>query len=133
MPPRSRSWLNPKKNGHAKSAVSNGRDVLPGVDGRSIIARRFADIASAIVVDQGGPDNLSETRIQLIRRFAASAVLAEQMEAKLANGVQIDIAEHVYLTSTLCRVASRIGINRIARDVSPTLADILREPAEEAS
>jgi hypothetical protein len=38
------------------------------------------------------------------------------MESKLANGETIDVAEHCLLTSTMTRVASRIGIDRIPRD-----------------
>ena len=52
-------------------------------------------------------------------RFAAAAVLAEQMESRLANGEQIDIQEHALLCSTLTRLAQRIGIERRARDVTP--------------
>ena len=70
---------------------------------------------------------MSEARAQLIRRFAAAAVLAEQMEARLANGEQIEIAEHAILSSTLVRLAQRIGINRVPKDISPTLQDIQRE------
>jgi hypothetical protein len=109
----------------ARSAVSNGRDVLPNVDGRSLVARRYRDIASAIFVDQGGEEQCSESRKQLVRRFAAAAVIAEQMEAELARGGQIDIAEHAMLSSTLVRLAQRIGINRVARDITPTLGGIL--------
>jgi hypothetical protein len=36
----------------------------------------------------------SESRKQLIRRFAAAAVIAEQMEAKLARGEDISITDH---------------------------------------
>ena len=61
-----------------RSRVTNGRDVLPNVDGRSIIAKRYKEIANAILVDQGGVDQCSESRKQLIRRFAAASVLAEQ-------------------------------------------------------
>ena len=66
---------------YARSRVSNGKDLLPDIDGRSMVARRYRDIASAIVSDQGGFDHCSESRKQLIRRFAAASVLAEQMEA----------------------------------------------------
>ena len=38
----------------ARSRISNGKDLLPGIDGRSLIARRYRDISSAILVDQGG-------------------------------------------------------------------------------
>lgn len=107
--------------------MSNGKEILPGIDQRSQVARRYHDIASAIAVDQGGADRLSETRLQLVRRFAAAAVLAEQMEARLANGEQIPITEHALLSSTLCRLAQRIGINRVAKNVTPSLSEILRE------
>jgi hypothetical protein len=93
--------------------------LLPDIDGRSAIARRFKDIASRILADQGGADQCSETRVQLVRRFAAAAVLAEQMESRLANGEQIDIQQHALLCSTLTRLAQRIGIERRARDVTP--------------
>ena len=60
-------------------------------------------------------------------------MLAEQMEAKLANGEQIDISEHALLCSTLVRVARQIGINRAAKDVTPTLDQYLRGRSLEAA
>ena len=77
---------------HNRSRVTNGVDVLPDVDGRSIVARRYRDISAQIISDQGGLDRLSESRVQLIRRFAAAAVIAEQMEARLANGEKLRLA-----------------------------------------
>lgn len=122
--PPSIPWSsNPKKN---RSRVTNGKELLPGVDGRSPIAKRFRDIASAILIDQGGVDRCSESRKQLIRRFAAAAVLAEQVEAKLANGEDIDIQQHATLSSTLVRLAQRIGIERVAKDVELNLGDFMR-------
>jgi hypothetical protein len=113
----------------ARSRVSNGRDVLPDVDGRSVVARRYRDIVSAVASDQGGAEQLSEARLQLIRRFSAAAVLAELTEARLARGEQINIQEYSLLVSTMVRVAQRIGIDRIPRDVAPSLAEYL-EAAE---
>lgn len=111
----------------ARSRVSNGRDILPNVDGRSLVARRYRDISGQILAEQGGADVCSEARQQLIRRFAAAACLAEQLESRLANGEQINIAEHASLSSTLVRLASRIGIERIPRDLTPTLAEYLAQ------
>jgi hypothetical protein len=111
-----------------KSRVTLGRDVLPNVDGRSAVARRYRDIASAILADQGGETVCSETRQQLIRRFAAAAVIAEQMESALANGREIDVPAHCQLTSTMTRVAHRIGVDRIPRDVTGDAFDeVLKE------
>ena len=114
-----------RRKAHGRSKVSNGNDLLPNIDGRSLIARRYRDITSAIYQDQGGIDHLSEARQQLIRRFAAACVLAEEKEAALARGETIDIAEHALLVSTAVRVANRIGIDRRSRIVSPTLKDYI--------
>jgi hypothetical protein len=54
--------------GQARSRLSHGRDVLPDVDGRSVVARRYRDIIGAVVSDQGGAEHLREARLQLIRR-----------------------------------------------------------------
>jgi hypothetical protein len=83
------------------------------------------------MVDQGGPDRCSESRQQLIRRFAAAAVLAEQLEASLARGEKIDITEHALLVSTLVRVAQRIGIDRIPKMIVPTLNEYLVDESPE--
>jgi uncharacterized membrane protein YccC len=79
----------------------------------------------AICADQGGADRLSESRLQLIRRFAACSVLAEQMEAQLVAGEEIDITVHSQLASTLVRLSSRLGIDRRARTVIPDLRDYI--------
>jgi hypothetical protein len=114
---------------YGRSKVSNGKDLLPGIDGRSLIARRFRDISNAIISDQAGLSEISEARLQLIRRFSACAVLAEEMESQMANGVDIDIAKHALLCSSLVRLAQRIGIGRRSRNITPqsTLADMLDE------
>jgi hypothetical protein len=39
---------------HTRSAVTNHKDLLPGLDGRSATARRFRDLVNAFVADMGG-------------------------------------------------------------------------------
>jgi hypothetical protein len=101
-----------------RSRVTNGRDLLAGIDQRSALARRYRDLVSSIAIDQGGADHLSESRLQLIRRFAGASALAEQVEARLAAGEPVDIGEYSQLTSTLVRLATRLGIDRRQRDVT---------------
>jgi hypothetical protein len=117
----------------ARSRVTNNREILPGIDHRSPLARRYRDLVSQIAADQGGADHLSESRLQLIRRFSGAAALAEQVEARLVEGEQIDIGEYARLTSTLIRVSKRLGLDRIPRNVTPTLEQYLAdsEPVEE--
>ncbi len=126
--------LAPRKP-QARSRLTNGKDILPGVDGRSIVARRYHDLVAALVTDAGGVDRVGEVRAQLIRRFAALAVQAETMEARLALGQPIDLGEHALISSTLVRLASRLGIERRAKDITPHLRDYLaaRAPTSEAS
>ena len=115
---------------YGRSSITNGDNLLRDVDGRSPLYRRYRDIANAILADQAGVDQCSEARKQLIRRFAAAAVLAEQMEARLARGEDIDINEHATLSSTQVRLAARIGVDRIPRDVTPSLRDLLQAEAD---
>jgi hypothetical protein len=114
-----------------KVRASNGRDVSLNVDGRSVIARRYRDINSAIMADQGGADQCSESRQQLIRRFAAAAVLAEQLEARLVRGEEIDVTEHAVACGTLVRIARIIGVDRTTRTHTPTLAQYLEFKAQQ--
>jgi hypothetical protein len=114
----------------ARSRVSNGGDLLPGIDGRSATARRYRDIAAAIIADQGGLPQMSEARMQLARRFAAQAVMAEELEARLAMGEPIKTEEHALISSTLVRLASRLGIERRVRKIVPDLGDYLEGRAK---
>src|SRR3954452_7229229 len=100
----------------ARSTITNGTDLLPNIDGRSLIARRYRDVLTALAQDQGGAHRLSEARLQLCRRFAAAAVLAEDLEAQLVRGERVDLRDHALLSSTLVRLVERIGIDRVARE-----------------
>src|ERR1700751_2611991 len=68
-----------------RSAITNHRDMLPGIDGRSAGARRYRDLVLEIVADQGGVEHCATARLQLIRRFAAASVIAEGLEAALVE------------------------------------------------
>jgi hypothetical protein len=110
---------------HGRNRLTNGKDLLPDVDGRSLLYKRFKDIARLVAADQGGLDALSEARVQLVRRFAATCVMAEQIEANMCNGLEIDINQHTALSSTLVRLGARIGIDRRAKHITPNLTDYL--------
>jgi hypothetical protein len=109
----------------ARSAITNGRDILRDIDGRSIVARRYRDIYHQITEDMGGADRMTEVALQLSRRFASASVILEGMETDLANGKQIDVGDFSLLTGVLSRLASRLGIGRKMRDVTPSLSEYL--------
>ena len=57
-----------------------------------------------------------------------ACVLAEELEGRLARGEEIDVERHALLCSTLTRLAQRIGIDRRAKNITPSLGDYLRSP-----
>jgi hypothetical protein len=88
-------------------------------DGRTLESRRLKDIVRALTKDCGGEDALSEVKKQLVKRFAATVCLTERLEADLASGTAIDIAEHSLCVSTLIRLANVLGKDRVAKVVNP--------------
>ena len=110
-----------------RSRVSNHADLLPGVKGTSSAARRFRDLVNAFIADSGGLDQCSEIRLSLLRRLASVVVQSELLEARMVNGEQVDIGLLCQLASTAVRLSTRVGVDRIPRDVGVTLADAIRQ------
>ncbi len=102
-------------------------------DSSTAVVRRYHAIVATVIIDQGGADLLSEARLQLIHRFAATAVLAEQMEARIACGEEINMTQHALLCTTMVRIAQIIGIDRAGRNRTPRLTDYLRSERMEES
>jgi hypothetical protein len=80
---------------------------------------------------RAAPNGLAKRASNSFDASAATAVLAEQMEARLARGEHINIQEYSLVVSTMVRVAQRIGIDRVPRDIAPSLAQYLNEGAAE--
>ena len=113
---------------YARSRVANGSSLfLPGVDGRSAIARRFRDIFNAIISDLGGSTEVSEAQSQLCRRAAALSVACEQIEAELAAGNVVPLSGLITATNALRRVLDTLGLERRQRDITPTLDQYLSQ------
>ncbi len=124
MPPaRTTTEAVPTNN---RSAVTNGaRHFLTPGGEQSISGRRSRDIYDAITEDLGGVEHLSEAERQLARRCAQLAIEAEIMEDVRATGGALDIETYVTLTNALGRALGRLGLKRVARDVTPRLKDII--------
>jgi len=106
-----------------KTRRGTGAVVLAGVDGRSMMARRFREITSGIEDDLGG--DLTEAQRALLARAATLACWCEEREAELANGEQFDAGEYATISNALRRILSDLGLHRVSRDVTPTLADYI--------
>jgi hypothetical protein len=87
--------------------------------------RRYKEILGALINDMGGDP--SEAKSIIARRASTLAVWCEAVEADLANGKVIDIAEFTTATNALRRLLTDIGLERKARDITPTLRSYLSE------
>ena len=142
--PRNRSRSNPRSDPqpHAgsdpgaknRSAITNGTTLLPGVHKQSQWARRFRDIIDLYGSDHGGSDRLSEGRRAILRRIACLQVEMERLEVRfaLAGGAEpADLDLYQRAAGSLRRLLEALGLDRVPRDVTPTLDQYLNmDPAE---
>lgn len=125
------SALSAPRKPRGRSRVTNGKTPFVEADGRGPWARRWRDVVAEITSDLGGADLLSEGQRQLARRAATISIACERMEGEAAVGNKIDLEEYGRLTDRLGRAFHRLGLERRAWDVTPTLGDYLARAAEE--
>jgi hypothetical protein len=116
-----------------RSAVTNGSRAFIEGDGNSPWYRRCKDLTAAHIEDLGGPGMLSQAQISLCRRAAVLEVELERIEGQLSLGADADLDSYNRIAGGLRRLLEALGIERRARDVTPSLADIIaRHRADEA-
>lgn len=94
-------------------------------DGRTPWARRYRDLVGLLCDDAGGLTLLTELRLSLIRRAAALILECERMECGLADGEEIDVDLLARLSSHVRRISEAIGLDRVRRDVTPTIGELV--------
>ena len=127
---RARGRRKPAKRRKSRRAHRISRPQLLNraqLDGRTNAAKAFDAIAHAIASDLGGEAALSTVQKHLVEAFAGVAITVNDFNARMALGQEINILQQSQAISTMVRLASRIGINRIAKDVTPRLSDLLRD------
>jgi len=125
---------------HGRSRISNGRTLLPSIDGRSLWARRFRDLISSFGSDLGQEEHLlSEGQRALLRRASALCVELERMEVRFAQNGGAEVPEleaFQRATNSLRRLCETLGIHRgrIARNITPpSVEEYLRAKREAAN
>lgn len=111
-----------------RTRVTNGRDVLPAVDGRTLWVRRLKDVMLALIADLGGEDAISEAERNIVRRTATQTVAIEKLEARFAqDGEASDrgLDMHQRLSNTLRRNLESLGLKRRSRDITPDLSEYI--------
>jgi hypothetical protein len=135
MPPDSPAVFDRKS--HARSRVTNGNELLPGVDGRSWYARRARDLGCLFVSDLGGLEAASEAEKAIVRRASILCVELENLEVRFAKdgAAQPDALDLYQRTSnSLRRLLESLGLRRRPRDVTPPpFSDYVRRHEEVAT
>jgi hypothetical protein len=116
-----------------RSAITNGRHLLPEIDARSSWMRRLRDLVSLHVADLGGSELVSESELRLVRRAAMLTIQTELLDAKFASeggqASQNDLECYQRVTNTLRRCLETLGLSRRSKDVTPTLEQYIRAKA----
>jgi hypothetical protein len=108
-----------KQKRHKRSRVIAHRGLLKS----SIYARRFRELTETYIADMGGIELVSEVKLGLLQRLAIITVECECFEARLLDGRKVDVNKLCTLASTAMRLASRVGVDRLARPVGPPTVD----------
>lgn len=115
-----------------RSAVTNGKRVFVDGDGNAAWTRRWRDLVLAHEHDLGGTDVLSEAQLSLVRRVATIEIELEQLEGKLSKGKTVDLDGYTRAASHLRRILESLGLKRVPRDVTPSVAEyVARIAADE--
>ena len=135
-----------KKKPYAnQTRITNGKQLLPTVDGRTVWARLVKDTFEAMVEHCGGQDYISEPKRMASRRAAVLETELCFLEDRMARIRQEGGEPDAALLDLYGRLAGHqkranecVGFERTQRDVSPTAAraellatPIKREEAED--
>jgi hypothetical protein len=110
-----------------RSRVTSGRSQFINGNPNSAWARRFHDLVVGHVQDAGGRSCLSEAQLALCKRAATLECELERLEALLSQGEQVDLDSYGRAASHLRRILESIGLERKARDVSPSLENYVQQ------
>jgi hypothetical protein len=102
---------------------------LRGINGNSVLARRFREIATMIADDLGGPDELSEPTKILVRQAATLTLRIEAQQSRVVGGEDVGDEELVRLSNVLGRTLQRLGLKRASRPAPSSLLSRLAEGA----
>ncbi len=102
------------------------------LDGRSRAAARCRELARELEVDLGGADRLSTAQRQLIQRAAVLAAQLEDFETRWCLGEVVELPDYLQAINVQRRLLVSLGLERRARDVTPSLREYLAEKADAA-
>lgn len=115
-----------------RAAISNGKGMLPGIDGRSAAARRYRDLVADLAADLGGEAALTSAELALVRQAAATTMRAEQLQAAIVRGETVTSDDLVRLSNASARILGALRSKRQFKPPVPSLKEYLASRAAAA-
>jgi hypothetical protein len=81
------------------------------------VRKQFDAIAAGVARDLGGENCLSTVQKHLVEAFAGCAVTLNDLNARAMLGEPVDILSYSQAVSTLVRVAAKLGVVRVPREI----------------
>jgi hypothetical protein len=103
---------------------------LDELDGRTRASQRTRELLSSIHVDLGGSGQLTQAQCQLAQRAAVLGALLEDYEVRWAAGEPFDLNAYLAGINAQRRVLATLGLERRARDITPSLREYIRDAGE---
>jgi hypothetical protein len=103
-----------------RSRVGNGKALMAGADLRSADYREYRDIVADLVSHLGGDP--SATQSAIIEEAAGLVFWCRRARLALVNGAEFDIGPYATATNALRRLLTDLGLERIAKDITPEVA-----------
>ena len=111
----------------ARSRVTNGKELLANIDGRSTDARRYRDLCFSFSDDCGGAASLTEAQRALVRSAAALSIQSEKLQGAMIRGEAVSDEQMTRVANSLARTLQRLGLKRAKpKPTSPLAAHFAR-------
>lgn len=102
---------------------------LDDLDRRTKAAQQALALRDALAADLGGWEHITTAERQLVEGVALLGAMIRDAGAAYLSGRPIDLGEFMALTNAQRRLLADIGLQRRARDVTPSIADLRAEAA----
>ena len=106
---------------------------LDDVDRRTRAYRATIELRDSIYSDRGGRDRMSVLEVELADSLAVQCAMIRDIEARWLQGEEIDLTAYATMLNARRREATQLGVERVARDVTPPLRDYIASKAQGAA
>ncbi len=107
----------PKGSGKARLLT------LADLDRRTRAYQATERLLGELLADMGGAEFVSAGRRKTAQRAAVHGAMIDDMEARWMLGEPVDVTEYLAASNAQRRLLTTLGLERRARDVTPSLRD----------